>query len=124
MHINGLKYYSSILTNQAGKRYFMFTYHLYYKYSYEEFMKNCIFGESFDKTLLKAMNIKYIYIPFCICLLSKYPYFNQIEKCLESLRFTITNHKSNIDEIYNLLIYLTKSIPIPQVGTKINFPFF
>ena len=122
MHINGLKYYSSILTNQAGKRYFMFTYHLYYKYSYEEFMKNCIFGESFNKTLLKAMNIKYIYIPFCICLLSKYPYFNQIEKCLESLRFTITNHKSNIDEIYNLLIYLTKSIPIPQVGTKINFP--
>ena len=122
MHVNGLKNYSSILTNQVGKRYFICTYHLYFKYSYEEFMKEYEYGNSIDKTLLQAIRVKSIYIPFCICLLSKYPYFNQMEKCLESLRFTIANHRINPNEIYKLLLYLTKSIPIPPVGTRLNFP--
>ena len=122
MHVNGLKNYSSVLTNQEGKRYFLSTYHLYFKYSYEEFMEEYEYGNNIDKTLVQAMRIKYIYIPFCICLLSKYPFFNQMENCLESLRFTIANHKSSPTEIYNLLLYLTKSIPIPQVGTRLNFP--
>ena len=74
MHVNGLKNYSSILTNQVGKRYFICTYHLYFKYSYEEFMKEYEYGNSIDKTLLQAIRVKSIYIPFCICLLSKYPY--------------------------------------------------
>ena len=122
MHVNGLKNYSSILTNQVGKRYFICTYHLYFKYSYEEFMKEYEYGNSIDKTLLQAIRVKSIYIPFCICLLSKYPFFTQMEKCLESLRFTIANHRINPSEIYKLLVYLTKSVPIPPVGTRINFP--
>ena len=122
MHVNGLKNYSSILTNQVGKRYFICTYHLYFKYSYEEFMKEYEYGNSIDKTLLQAIRVKSIYIPFCICLLSKYPFFSQMEKCLESLRFTIANHRINPSEIYKLLVYLTKSVPIPPVGTRINFP--
>ena len=122
MHVNGLKNYSSILTNQVGKRYFICTYHLYFKYSYEEFMKEYEYGNSIDKTLLQAIRVKSIYIPFCICLLSKYPFFTQMEKCLESLRFTIANHRINPSEIYKLLVYLTKSVPIPPVGTRLNFP--
>ena len=122
MHVNGLKNYSSILTNQVGKRYFICTYHLYFKYSYEEFMKEYEYGNSIDKTLLQAIRVKSIYIPFCICLLSKYPFFNQMEKCLESLRFTIANHRINQSEIYKLLVYLTKSVPIPPVGTRLHFP--
>ena len=55
-------------------------------------------------------------------LLSKYPFFTQMEKCLESLRFTIANHRINPSEIYKLLVYLTKSVPIPPVGTRLNFP--
>ena len=122
LHINGLKNYSTILTNQLGKRYFLTTYHLYFKYSYDEFMNKYEYGKSIDKSLLEDINIKYIYIPFGICLLSKYPFFNQMEKCLESLRFTIDNNKSNPNEIYDLLIYLIKSIPVPSPGIRLNFP--
>ena len=122
MHVNGLKNYSSILTNEVGNRYFISTYHLYLKCSYEEFTNECDYVNSIDNTLLKEMDVEYIYIPFCICLLSKYPFFNQMEKCLESLRFTLYNHKINPNEIYDLIIYLIKEIPVPPVGTKLNFP--
>ena len=122
MHINGLKNFTSVLTNQVGKRYFISTYHLYFKYSYDEFMNKYEYGNLIDRDLLQDINIKYIYIPFCICLLSQYPFFNQIEKCLESLRFAIANNKSNPNEIYDLLVYLIKSIPTPSPGTSLHFP--
>ena len=122
MHVNGLKNYSSMLTNQVGKRYYISTYHFYLKCSYEKFMNEYEYGKNIDQTLFQAIRVKDIYIPYCICLFSKYPYFNQMEKCLESLRFTIANHKSSPNEIYDLLIYLIKSIPVPQVGTSIQFP--
>ena len=109
MHVNGLKNYSSMLTNQVGKRYYISTYHLYFKHSYEDFMKEYGYSNSIDMTLLEAMRIKYIYLPFCVCLLSKYPFFTQMEKCLESLRFTLMNNKISPNELYDLLIYLTKS---------------
>ena len=122
LYINGLKNFTSILTNQVGKRYFLSTYHLYFKYSYDEFMNKYEYGNLIDKDLLQKSNLKNIYIPFGICLLSQYPFFNQIEKCLESLRFTIENNKSNPNEIYDLLVYLIKSIPIPSPGMNLNFP--
>ena len=122
MHINGLKNFTSILTNQVGKRYFLSTYHLYFKYSYDEFMNKYEYGNLIDKDLLQKLNLKNIYIPFGICLLSQYPFFNQIEKCLESLRFAIANNNSNPNEIYDLLVYLIKSIPISSPGTNLNFP--
>ena len=121
-HVNGLKNYSSILTNEVGNRYFISTYHLYFKYTYEEFIKECDYVNSIDKTLLEAEHVKYIYIPLCICLLSKYPFFNQMEKGLECLRFSLYNHNINPNEIYDLIIYLIKSIPVPPLGTKLNFP--
>ena len=122
MHIIGLKNYSSVLTNQIGKRYFISTYHLYFKYSYDEFMNEYEYGNLIDKTLLQAIRVQYVYIPFCISLLSKYPFFNQMEKCLESFRFTILNNNINPTEMYDLLLYLTKSIPVPPIGTKLSFP--
>ena len=125
IHVNGLNNYSSMLTNQLGKRYYLSTYHLYFKYPYDDFMKEMKksdYGNYLDITLLNSIRIKYIYLPFCICLLSKYPFFNQMEKCLESLRFTLANNKSNPKEIYDLLLYLIKSIPVPPVGTQLYFP--
>ena len=122
MHVNGLKNYSSMLTNQVGKRYFITTYHLYFRYSYEEFINESEYANLIDKTLLQATRVQYVYIPFCICFFSKYPFFNEMEKCLESLRISISNYKSNPNEIYNILLYLIKSIPIPPVGTKLSFP--
>ena len=117
--IKNTKNYSSILTNQNGKRYFMMTYHYFYKSLSKDFNIN----SNLENQFIEAINSsEYIYIPCCLSLLSKYPYFNQMDKCLESMRFTLENFDSNPSEIYNLITYLVKSIPIPPLGTKLFFP--
>ena len=45
-----------------------------------------------------------------------------MDKCLEHIRFSLENYNSNPSEIYNLIIYFIKSIPIPPIGTKLFFP--
>ena len=123
MHAKTLKNYSSILTNQNGKRYYMVTYHYYNKLPSKEFNTNSDFCNAIDTEIKNCIiNNEYIYIPSCICLLSKYPYFNQIDKCLECMRFSLENYNSNPSEIYNLITYFIKSIPIPPIGTKLFFP--
>ena len=123
MHIRPLKNYSSILTNQNGKRYYMMTYHYYLKISSKEISTNTDYFSSLNYQLSNSLNTnEYIYIPYCLSLLSKYPFFNQMEKCLESMRFTLENYTLNPSEIYNLIIYYLKSIPIPPIGTKLFFP--
>ena len=123
MHVKTLKNYSSILTNQNGKRYYMVTYHYYYKLPNKDFNTNSNYYKSLDTQIADCIiNNKYIYIPYCICLLSKYPYFNQMDKCLECMRFSLDNHELNPSEIYNLITYFIKSIPIPPIGTKLFLP--
>ena len=63
-----------------------------------------------------------VYVPFCISLISKYPYFNQMEKCLESIRIMLANYNAKSKEINDLIHYIVKSIPIPPVNTKLKFP--
>ena len=122
-HVKTLKNFSSILTNQNGKRYYMMTYHYYTKIKSEELNHNSEYYCSLNEQLISAINSNgYIYIPYCMCLLSKYPFFNQMEKCLESMRFSLENYKSYPQEIYNFLIYFIKSIPIPPLGSKLFFP--
>ena len=123
MHVRALKNYACILTNQNGKRYYMMTYHYYYKMSIEEFNINNEYYSNIDNQLMETINnSEYIYIPYSLALLSKYPYFNQMEKCLESMRFTLENYNINPSEIYNLIIYYIKSIPIPPIGAALFFP--
>ena len=123
MHVRALKNYSCILTNQNGKRYYMMTYHYFYKIPIEEFNINNEYYSNIDNQLMDTINnSEYIYIPYCLSLLSKYPYFNQMEKCLESMRFALDNYHINPSEIYNLIIYYIKSIPIPPVGAALFFP--
>ena len=122
-HVRALKNYISVLTNQAGKRYFMVTYHYYLKISSDEFNTNSDYFSSLDSQMVENFNtFEYIYVPYCLALMTKYPYFNQIEKCLESLRFTLENYDSNPSEVYDLIIYYLKSIPVPPIGTKLFFP--
>ena len=122
-HVKTLKNYSSILTNQNGKRYYMMTYHYYTKIKSEELNHDNEYYNSLNEQLINAINSNgYIYIPYCMCLLSKYPFFNQMEKCLESMRFSLENHKSYPEEIYNFITYFIKSIPIPPLGSKLFFP--
>ena len=47
--------------------------------------------------LLKYFNKKkYIYVPYCFCLVSKYPYFFQMEKYfLQSNMLSLNNQKIN-----------------------------
>ena len=122
-HVKTLKNYSSILTNQNGKRYYMMTYHYYTKIKSEELNHDSEYYNSLNEQLTSAINSNgFIYIPYCMCLLSKYPFFNQMEKCLESMRFSLENYKSYPSEIYNFLTYFIKSIPIPPLGSKLFFP--
>ena len=122
-HVKALKNYSSILTNQNGKRYYMMTYHYYIKTKSEELNKNNEYYNSLNGELSDAIKSnEYIYIPHCMSLLSKYPFFNQMEKCLESMRFSLENYKINPSEIYSFITYFIKSIPIPPIGSKLFFP--
>ena len=123
VRIKNTKNFSSILTNQNGRRYFMMTYHYYYKLPSKDFNKNSDFFKSLDNQFRESIGSnKYIYIPCCLSLLSKYPYFSQMDKCLETMRFSLENFDSNPSEIYDLIIYFIKSIPIPPLGTKLFFP--
>ena len=123
MRVKNIKNYSSILTNQNGQRYYMMTYHYFYKLLSTEFNKDSDYYQSLESQFTKAIDTnEYIYIPCCLSLLSKYPYFTQMDKCLETMRFALENFDSNPSEIYNLITYLVKSIPIPPLGTKLFFP--
>ena len=122
-HVRSLKNYSSVLTNQTGKRYYMMTYHYYLKITTDEFDINNEYFSSLDSQLMENFNTcEYVYIPYCLSILTKYPYFSQVDKCLESIRFTLENYHLNPSEIYNIIIYLLKSIPVPPIGTKLFFP--
>ena len=147
--IETVKNYSSSITNQQGDRYYMVTYHFFYKilngqfvtkYSmypiksqtmkfcndfYETIENDNELQEQISKKLEEYGELNFrevVYVPFCISLISKYPYFNQMEKCLESIRIMISNYNAKTKEINDLIHYIVKSIPIPPVNTKLRFP--
>ena len=108
-----IKDYVTPITNQKGERYYMMTYHFYYKIMNDVYnklyemhpLKHHLmkFGDSYldlndkemDKYMEKIQNNlekaqelgfrEYVYVPYCICLISKYPYVNQMKKCLQSI---------------------------------------
>ena len=136
-------YYSSI-TNQTGDRFYIVTYQMnsnfvqQYKIHPIRFqtMKFCNeYYESIetDQKLQEEIQIKLdkyselnfreiVNIPFCFCLISRYPFFNQMEKCLESIKSLFSNYNSNGDDLHNLIKYLVKEIPFPKTHIKIEFP--
>ena len=62
-------------------------------------------------------------IPFCICLISKYPYVQEMKSCLKGI-YTILNNETttNSDFIINdVIMYLINSIPITAKNTKVKF---
>ena len=63
----------------------------------------------------------YIFLPKCICLLSKYPYGKQMEKCLETIlkmSYDDTVYDGNINR---LILHLIKEIPIPPPNKRLLF---
>ena len=153
-------YFTSI-TNQKGERYYMMTYHFYQKISNSEYtkkyemhpLKNHLmkFGDSYltlsdegftEKIIKKVQETlelcqelgfrDYVYVPFCLCLISRYPYAYEMTKCLQSIFNVISEEKIIRFNKYNfkindLIMYLINSIPIPiEKLTKVEFfiPFF
>ena len=146
--VETVKNYSSSITNQQGDRYYMVTYHFFYKilngqfvtkYSlypikyqtmkfcndfYETIENDNELQEQISKKLEEYGELNFreaVYVPFCLCLISRYPYCNQMEKSLESIRTMLSNYNSKASEINSLIKYIVRSIPIPSNNTKIKF---
>ena len=141
------KNFSTKITNQFGERYYMIMFYFYRKiescvynklYSNHP-LKNYLkkFGENIfhtrrDKEKLE-MDLEecqelgfceYVYVPYCIALISRYPYINQIEKCLYSIYYLLieNNHKFDNEIINEFIIYLIESVPSPVFNTCLYFP--
>ena len=146
-NIKTLKNYRSSFTNQVGERFFAVTYHFFIKMKNNDFENSynitpikhqvakyqdeyyASFKEDKDEDIVQKLNIyekisnkEFIYVPYCLCLISKYPFIEQMEKCLESIMISINNSQDNIDNLNKLITYIVKSIPAPQHHSKIHFP--
>ena len=146
-NIKAVKNYRSFFTNQLGDRFFVVTYHFFLKkennefeseqnitpiqyelYKYRDELRTILSNEP-DEDIFEKLNIfgnfrkrQYIYVPHCLCLISKYPYIEQMEKCLESIVKSINDEKLNIEELNNYISYIVRSIPAPPNHCKILFP--
>ena len=147
----GVKDYITNITNQKGDRYYMMTYHFYKKMMNDEYTKKyemhplkhhlMKFGDAYltfreeefteeitqkvQQTLEFCQDLgfrEYVYIPYCLCLISKYPYSNEMEKCLQSIFKVLTDEKNEYDfEINDLIMYLINSVPIPEKNSLVKF---
>ncbi len=146
-----VKDYVTPITNQKGERYYMMTYHFYLKVMndfyiklYENYpLKHHLmkFSENYskyeeieqkEKEIEKELELctefgfrEYVYVPYCICLISKYPYVIEMKKCLQSIYTLIVNRVTG-PELNGLIMHIIKSIPIPERNTRIRFyvPYF
>ena len=148
----GIKDYVTSITNQKGERYYMMTYHFYLKMDTDDYNKQYEenplkynlrkFADAYtglsEEELTEDMineiqnnlewnqelaNRDIVSVPFCICLISKYPYVQEMKSCLKSI-YTILNNETttNSDFIINdVIMYLINSIPIPAKNTKVKF---
>ena len=152
-----MKDYVTPITNQKGERYYMMTYHFFLKMTNSEFTKvyeeNPLkhhlkrFGEAYVNLRGEELTEKivneiqetlhfceelgfrdYVYIPHCICLISRYPYVNEMEKCLQSIYYLMLAQTNDSKlELNNLIMFLIHSIPIPlnrNSKLKFNIPYF
>ena len=148
--------YKSFFThiiNQKGEKCFMVIYHFYRKIDsmtynqlyFDNPLKlylrqfgdntfcNNVEKEQLEKDLLECQELgfrDFVYIPYAIVMISRYPYINQMKKCLNiiyklmSENEEILGNNSGIKKtslIKELLSYLIYSIPIPLYNTEISF---
>ena len=148
---NKCKEFATLITNRNGQRLYLITYHFYKKMEQSKFnneyeiygLQKSLqkFGEEYNNMIndnnINKQNImeekiklceklyykEYVYVPFCIGLISKYPYIAQIKHCIEGI-FTMINSQ-NFDESMELnefIMYLIHSIPIPNKNCTVKFP--
>ena len=145
-------FYTHII-NQQGQKYYMVIYHFYRKLdsmNYNQlYFDNPLklylrqFGdntfcnnnekEELEKELLECQELgfrDFVFIPYAMVLVSRYPYINQMKTCLNII-YKIMSSEENISKTYSgnkntilikeLLSYLMYSIPIPKINTEISF---
>ena len=153
-----IKDYVTPITNQKGERYYMMTHHFYRKISRDEYGKKyemhplkhhlMKFGDAYLSLTEDELDDKkvneiqaslefcqelgfrdYLYVPYCLCIISKYPYVNEMKKCLRSIYrilskeklITYLNPEEGNYEINNLIMHLIHSVPIPEPNSTIKF---
>ena len=145
-----IKDYVIPITNQKGERYYMMTYHFYHKVMNDLYSKLyemhplkhhlMKFGDSYlsmseeemdenitnqiQQSLEKSQELgfrEYVYVPYCICLISKYPYVTEMKKCLQSIYTLVINYFNDKPDLNNLIMYLIHSVPVPERNTKVKF---
>ena len=156
-----VKDYVTPITNQKGERYYMMTYHFYLKMDNDIYSKNYEMHplkhhlmkfadnylnmsedemneeitEQIQTDLEQAQNLGFrdnIFIPYCICLISKYPYVTEMKKCLQSIYCLINHQNPNLNDpkekskINYLIMHIINSIPIPDIESRVHFyiPYF
>ena len=146
-----MKDYLTLLTNRKGDRLYIMTYHFYLRMDKKEFDKkyeiyplkiklkeldNKVKKINFEKIDKNTLNVyeevkickefefrTYIYIPYCLALISKYPYVGQMKQSIYCIFKIIENQiKDNNLELNELLMFLIHSIPIPNINSCIRFP--
>lgn len=151
--LSTLKNYSSSITNASGGRFYITTYHFYLKCSnaefitnysmhpikyqtmkfcndyYEEINTNEKLQQEIQKKLEEYCQLNYkdvVYLPMCMCLISKYPYINQMERCLENVKQALSDNQMEGQEFQEMIEYLVKGIPIPPLYSTVQFsiPYF
>ena len=151
--LSTLKNYSSSITNASGERFYITTYHFYLKCSnaefitnysmhpikyqtmkfcndyYEEINTNEKLQQEIQKKLEEYCQLNYkdvVYLPMCMCLISRYPYINQMERCLESVKQALSDNQIEGQEFQDMIEYLVKGIPIPPLYSTVQFsvPYF
>ena len=146
-----MKDYLTLITNRLGNRLYIMTFHFYLKMKMSEFDKKYekyplkfklvelnqkIKEVDFDKindltfNIFEEMKIckefesrTNVHIPYCLALISKYPYIKQMKQSIKCI-FKIIEKQANDNnfKLNELLMYLIHSIPIPNINSFIKFP--
>jgi len=79
-------------------------------------------------TIMKKIEISqmlvdddYMYVPFCSSLISKYPFIDQMEKCLDNFVNMFFDTQIENEDIYQYILYLVNSILLPPLEKTLNF---
>jgi len=109
--------YSSFFTDNKRNRFYAVTYRFYLKMDFSNFKEN--YGYYILNCRVE-MNANFIYMPYCLCLVSKYPFYEAMEQCLKSIMMSII-YDSKPDKTNALINYIIKSIPLPTINSEVSF---
>ena len=146
-----IKDYVTQITNQKGERYYMRTFHFYHKMQNIDFTKEyeihplkhhlmkfadeytVLSEDKFTDVIVNNIqkNLEFcqelgfrdiVYIPYCLCLISKYSYTRELETCLNTIYKIMSQKPGELNfEINELIMYLIHSIPIPIKNMRVRF---